>query len=66
MTMQTLNHIFDAWPNTAEMARDLELDYFTVRQWKSRNSIPGRHWERVSIAYRSRTNEPLIIDGPRA
>jgi len=59
----TIDRVFSAWPNTAELARDLDLDYFTVRQWKSRESIPGRHWPRVAAAYQTRTKEPLILDG---
>lgn len=38
--MQT---IFDIWPTTADLARDLGVPYTTAASWQVRGNIPAKH-----------------------
>ena len=38
-----MDHIFDAWPTVADMARDIGKKPVTVRSWRNRGSIPGEY-----------------------
>ena len=64
--VSVVQHIFAAWPNTAVMARDLAVDYYTCFQWKRRDTIPGRHWPCVLAAYHSQTGNPLNTQDQKA
>jgi|TARA_R110000787_G_scaffold18247_3_gene56096 hypothetical protein len=63
--VSVVQHIFAAWPNTAVMARELAVDYFTCFQWKRRDTIPGRHWPRVLAAYQTKTGQSLDVEENR-
>lgn len=58
---RTFLDIIDAWPNAAELARDVGEDHSCVKQWKNRRSIPPEHWRKVEVAARRRGYEWITI-----
>jgi hypothetical protein len=38
-----MEHIFDIWPTTGELARDLGVPYTTAASWRVRGNIPAKH-----------------------
>lgn len=38
-----MEHIFDIWPTTADLASDLRVPYTTAASWRIRGSIPAKH-----------------------
>lgn len=46
--MSHLKPIYDVWANNAEaLAADIEESGVTVRQWRNRNNIPPKYWQRI-------------------
>lgn len=46
--------ILQHWPNTSELARDLNLDISLVQKWKDRNRIPSDHWPSLISSWEKR------------
>lgn len=42
--METAAHIVDALGGVTQVSEHLELPTSTVGTWRTRNSIPARHW----------------------
>lgn len=38
-----MEHIFDIWPTTADLASDLRVPYTTAASWRIRGNIPAKH-----------------------
>ncbi len=48
MSHPQIQTIFEAWGGNAEqLAADIGESGVTVRQWRRRNSIPPRYWNRI-------------------
>lgn len=48
--MQAIEDIFQIWPTTADLAREVNQNYDTVRKWKEHGRIPATAWRAVIIA----------------
>ena len=53
------------WPTVAEMSRDMQLEYDTIRKWKERDNIPATNWFELLRAAKRRkialSAEDLIL-----
>ncbi len=45
--MRTLQDIFEIWPSTSAMAKDLNEKYDTVKRWGLRGRIPVTVWPKL-------------------
>ena len=54
MKTYTFGEIIGLWPSIADLARDLEVPYGVVKQWKRRDSIPSDRWLSIVAAAGSR------------
>jgi len=52
--MKSAAHIIDGLGGSTAVGDLLELPATTVASWKSRNSIPARHWSAILRAARAR------------
>ncbi len=48
--MDTFADVITTWPSCAELGRDINEADITVRQWKTRGSIPASKWAVVLAA----------------
>lgn len=52
--MSYLDPIYEVWPTAEAMAADIGENGVTVRQWRRRNSIPPKYWQRIIDAAKSK------------
>ena len=45
--MDTYSKIIDAWPSAQEFGADVGVTSNLARVWKSRNTLPVKHWKAV-------------------
>jgi hypothetical protein len=67
---QDLEDVFGIWASLAEMARDLDVDYYRVTKWSQRGRIPPESFPAVIEAARRRRvslNDALLnrLNAPR-
>lgn len=60
--METFADIINKWPSAAEFGRDIGISEMLARQWRNRNSIPGRAWVDVEKAAASRRYNGVTVD----
>jgi hypothetical protein len=60
--MQVVADVFSAWPNDAELGRDIGVPYPTVSAWKQRGSIPPAYWREIVRAAGKRGHPEVTAD----
>jgi DNA-binding transcriptional regulator YiaG len=48
--IDSIEAVFGIWKSLAQMARDLEVEYYTVTKWWQRRRIPNEAWDAVIAA----------------
>ena len=48
--IKTHKQILEMWPNSTVASSDIGESSSKIRIWKSRNSIPAKHWKRLVAA----------------
>ncbi len=52
--MRSYRDVIDQWPSVSELASDIGEKAFTVRKWRTRNSIPAEKWDALLKAAKKR------------
>ena len=49
-SIDSIEAVFGIWESQAQMARDLNVAYYTVTKWWQRRRIPNEAWDAVIAA----------------
>lgn len=62
--VKTFSDIIDLWPDPAPvtLAQDLNEEPGTVRQWRSRDTLPSRVWRRTVRSAERRRIDGVTLD----
>lgn len=58
----TTQQIIDRWGTLAQFARDVGVPYERAKQWRHRNSIPAKYWQRVIDSAQRREIAGIDLD----
>jgi hypothetical protein len=59
---ESIEGVFQIWKSLADMARDLDVAYYTVTKWWQRRRIPNEAWNAVIAAAAKKGRSISAID----